>query len=48
MGVQDDAEHHDRGVGVWLVSRRRAADRAFSYEDSVLEALLRGWVDSTH
>lgn len=41
------AEHHDRGVGVWLVSRRRAADRAFSYEDSVIEALRWGWVDST-
>jgi uncharacterized protein YdeI (YjbR/CyaY-like superfamily) len=41
------AKHHDRGVGVWLVSRRRAADRAFSYEDSVIEALRWGWVDST-
>ncbi|KRF36483.1 YdeI/OmpD-associated family protein [Nocardioides sp. Soil805] len=40
-------EHHDRGAGVWLVSRRRAADRAFSYEDSVIEALRWGWVDST-
>ncbi len=41
------AEHHTQPSGVWLVSRRRAADRAFSYEESVLEALRYGWVDST-
>ncbi len=41
------AEHHDRGVGVWLVAPRRAADRAVSYEDSIVEALRWGWVDST-
>ncbi|WP_107767662.1 YdeI/OmpD-associated family protein [Nocardioides terrigena] len=41
------AEHHDGGVGVWLVSPRRAADRAVSYEVSVIEALRWGWVDST-
>jgi uncharacterized protein YdeI (YjbR/CyaY-like superfamily) len=41
------AEHHDRGSGVWLVSSRRDADKAFSYEESVLEALRYGWVDST-
>jgi uncharacterized protein YdeI (YjbR/CyaY-like superfamily) len=41
------AAHHDRGSGVWLVSRRRAADRAVSYEDCVVEALRWGWVDST-
>jgi len=41
------AEHHDRGSGVWLVSARREADKALSYEDSVLEALRFGWVDST-
>jgi uncharacterized protein YdeI (YjbR/CyaY-like superfamily) len=41
------AEHHGRGSGVWLVSARRDADRAFSYEESVLEALRFGWVDST-
>lgn len=40
-------EHHDQGVGVWLVSRRRAADRAVAYEDCVVEALRWGWVDST-
>ncbi|WP_457208370.1 YdeI/OmpD-associated family protein [Nocardioides sp. P5_C9_2] len=39
--------HHGRGSGVWLVSRRRAADRAVSYEDCVVEALRWGWVDST-
>jgi uncharacterized protein YdeI (YjbR/CyaY-like superfamily) len=41
------ARHHDRGSGVWVVSRRRAADRAVSYEDCVVEALRWGWVDST-
>lgn len=40
-------EHHARSQGVWLVHRRRAADRAFGYEESVLEALRYGWVDST-
>ena len=41
------AQHHDRGVGVWLVAPRRAAERPVSYEDCVLEALRWGWVDST-
>jgi len=41
------AEHHADAVGVWLVSPRRAADRAFSYEEAVIEALRYGWVDST-
>ena len=41
------AEHHDEARGVWLVSRRRAADRVLSYEEGVLEALRYGWVDST-
>ncbi len=40
-------EHHAQPTGVWLVSARRAADKAFSYEESVLEALRFGWVDST-
>ena len=40
-------EHHAQPQGVWLVSRRRAVDRAFSYEEAVLEALRVGWVDST-
>lgn len=41
------ATHHARPGGVWLVTRRRAADRAFGYEESVVEALRYGWVDST-
>lgn len=41
------AEHHDRGVGVWVVSPRRAADRPVSYEECIVEALRWGWVDST-
>jgi uncharacterized protein YdeI (YjbR/CyaY-like superfamily) len=40
-------EHHTQGVGVWLVSPRRAAQRPFSYEEAVIEALRWGWVDST-
>ncbi|WP_191281259.1 YdeI/OmpD-associated family protein [Nocardioides flavus (ex Wang et al. 2016)] len=40
-------DHHARPDGVWLVSPRRAAERALSYEDAVLEALRWGWVDST-
>ncbi|MBS2937313.1 YdeI/OmpD-associated family protein [Nocardioides sp. J2M5] len=40
-------EHHARPTGAWLVSPRRAADRPFSYDDAVLEALRFGWVDST-
>ncbi|UAL28909.1 YdeI/OmpD-associated family protein [Nocardioides rotundus] len=41
------ADNHGRGYGVWLVQRRRAAERAWDYEESVLEALRFGWVDST-
>lgn len=40
-------EHHTRTTGVWLVSPRKAAERSFSYEEAVLEALRWGWVDST-
>ena len=40
-------EHHTQPQGVWLVSARKAVDRAFSYEEAVLEALRYGWVDST-
>ena len=40
-------EHHTQPQGVWLVSPRKAVDRAFSYEEAVLEALRYGWVDST-
>ncbi|HSU03082.1 MAG TPA: YdeI/OmpD-associated family protein [Nocardioides sp.] len=41
------AEHHTQPQGVWLVSARTAAARAFSYEEAVMEALRVGWVDST-
>src|SRR6478672_7175889 len=40
-------EHHEQPTGVWLVSPRLAAERPFSYEEAVLEALRFGWVDST-
>ena len=40
-------EHHQQPTGVWLVSPRKAAERPFSYEEAVLEALRWGWVDST-
>ncbi|MDR7253478.1 uncharacterized protein YdeI (YjbR/CyaY-like superfamily) [Nocardioides sp. BE266] len=40
-------EHHTQPQGVWLVSPRKAAERAFSYEEAVVEALRYGWVDST-
>jgi uncharacterized protein YdeI (YjbR/CyaY-like superfamily) len=40
-------DHHEQPQGVWLVSPRTAAQRPFSYEESVLEALRYGWVDST-
>ena len=40
-------EHHTQTTGVWLVSPRKAADRAFSYDAAVVEALRWGWVDST-
>ena len=42
------ARHHRRGHGVWLVFwRREAAGPVIEYEDSVLEALCFGWIDST-
>lgn len=41
------AANHARVRGVWLVNRRVAVDRSFSYEESVVEALRYGWVDST-
>jgi uncharacterized protein YdeI (YjbR/CyaY-like superfamily) len=40
-------EHHEQPQGVWLVSPRTAAQRPFSYEEAVVEALRYGWVDST-
>ena len=39
--------HHEQPTGVWLVSPRKATERAFSYEAAVVEALRFGWVDST-
>jgi len=41
------AANHATARGVWLVNRRRAVDQVFGYEESVLEALRFGWVDST-
>ena len=41
------AEHHTQTQGIWLVTARTAARRAFDYESSVVEALRWGWVDST-
>lgn len=41
------AEHHGRGRGVWLVTRRPAAGGVLGYEESVEHALCFGWVDST-
>ena len=41
------AEHHADTPGVWLVSCRRQADRAFDYEAAIVQALRWGWVDST-
>lgn len=39
------AEHHGRGHGVWLVTRRSAP--RVTYEEAVEQALCFGWVDST-
>ncbi|MET0931831.1 MAG: YdeI/OmpD-associated family protein [Aeromicrobium sp.] len=42
------AAHHDRGHGVWLVYWRRGSGHpVIAYEESVLEALCFGWIDST-
>lgn len=42
------SEHHGRGHGVWLVFwRRTSGGPVMEYEDSVLEALCFGWIDST-
>jgi len=41
-------QHHARGHGVWLVFWRRESGRpVIEYEESVLEALCFGWIDST-
>ncbi|MHA6784552.1 YdeI/OmpD-associated family protein [Pseudonocardia saturnea] len=42
------AEHHGRGVGVWLVTwRAGTSGPRITYEESVEQALCFGWVDST-
>jgi uncharacterized protein YdeI (YjbR/CyaY-like superfamily) len=42
------AEHHARGVGVWLVTWKTAAPGpTLGYEECVEQALCFGWVDST-
>ena len=41
-------ENADRGVGVWLVSWKKATGRpAVPYQEAVEEALTVGWIDST-
>jgi uncharacterized protein YdeI (YjbR/CyaY-like superfamily) len=42
------AEHHGRGVGVWLVTwRAGTGGPRITYEEAVEQALCFGWVDST-
>jgi len=42
------AANHERTHGVWLVSWRTATGRPrMTYEESIVEALAFGWVDST-
>jgi uncharacterized protein YdeI (YjbR/CyaY-like superfamily) len=42
------AAHHRDTAGVWLVSPTKASGRQpFAYEESVVEALRYGWIDST-
>lgn len=42
------AQHHARKNGVWVVFWRRGSGRpVIEYEESVLEALCFGWIDST-
>jgi uncharacterized protein YdeI (YjbR/CyaY-like superfamily) len=39
--------HHDDSTGVWLVSWRSVTGRpSMSYEESVVEAVAFGWIDS--
>lgn len=41
------AKHAETSSGVWLVTWKRASGKpVLSYEDSVVEALAYGWVDS--
>ena len=40
-------EHHATSPGIWLVTWKKATpDKHTSYEETVLEALCFGWVDS--
>jgi len=40
-------DNHDKANGVWLVSHRAATGKPrLSYEDTVVEALAYGWIDS--
>ena len=40
-------EHHESTDGVWLISWKTASGKPrMSYEESVVEALAVGWVDS--
>jgi uncharacterized protein YdeI (YjbR/CyaY-like superfamily) len=42
-------DNHDRARGVWLVGYKGATGRArLSYDDSITEALVYGWVDSVN
>ncbi len=42
------AQNHQRADGVWLVLWRRESGRTvLDYEETVLEALCFGWIDST-
>lgn len=41
------AKHHASSPGVWLVFyKAHAGVKSMSYEDTVLEALCFGWIDS--
>lgn len=40
-------ENHDKAAGVWLVSYRASTGKPrLPYEDSILDALSYGWIDS--
>jgi uncharacterized protein YdeI (YjbR/CyaY-like superfamily) len=40
-------DHHDTARGVWLVTPNAASGKTrISYEDSIPEALVYGWIDS--
>lgn len=39
-------KHHAREPGIWLVYYKGGVHPTLSYEDSILEALCFGWIDS--